>query len=95
MEMRVTVSVQGSSIVVHTDGRLSKTGVPELERVLRTTSGPVTLDLTNLLSADDVGIAALRTLSGQGVLLFGVSPYIALLLEPAPPVDLGSSPTDL
>lgn len=88
MEIRLTVSVQDTGTVVRADGRLSRQGVAELERVVRMTSGPVTLDLTNLLSADDAGVAALRGFSGRGVPLVGVSPYMSLLLEtehPRPP----------
>jgi anti-anti-sigma regulatory factor len=81
MEMRLTIRVQDTGTVLHADGRLSRLGVTELERAVRMTSGPVTLDLTNLFSADDAGVAALRSISGRGVQLVGVSPYMALLLE--------------
>jgi hypothetical protein len=42
--------------------------------------GAISLDLSNLMSADDAGIVALRTLKGRGVRLTGASPYIGLLL---------------
>jgi anti-anti-sigma regulatory factor len=87
MEMRLTVSVREGGTLIHADGRLSRQGVPELESVLETTSGPLTLDLTNLLSADDAGVAALRSYAGRGVRLVGVSPYMALLLKPEPSRD--------
>jgi anti-anti-sigma regulatory factor len=87
MEMRLTIRVQDTGTVVHADGRLSRLGVTELEGVIRMTSGPVTLDLTNLLSADDAGVVALRTLAGKGLRLVGVSPYMALLLQTERPGD--------
>jgi hypothetical protein len=40
-----------------------------------------------LLSADDAGVAALRSYAGRGVRLVGVSPYMALLLKPEPSRD--------
>jgi hypothetical protein len=73
--------------VIHADGRLSRLSVAELEGVLRTTAGPITLDLTNLLSADDAGVAVLRSFSDKGVRLVGVSPYMALLLTNERPRD--------
>jgi len=49
--------------------------------LVRTTSGPVTFDLTNLLSADDAGVAVLRSFADRGIRLVGVSPYMTLLLK--------------
>jgi hypothetical protein len=81
MDLRLTVSVQDTGTVVHADGRLGRQGVAELEGVVRMISGPVTFDLTNLLSADEAGVIALLGFSSRGVRLVGVSPYMALLLE--------------
>jgi hypothetical protein len=55
--------------------------VDDLERAVTGATGAVILDLTNLLSADDAGVAALRLLSRRGVRLRGTSPYVALLLR--------------
>jgi len=87
MEMRLTVRVSDTGTVVHADGRLSQLVVAELEGVVRMTSGPVTLDLTNLLSADDAGVAVLRSFSDKGIRLVGVSPYMTLLLKRERPRD--------
>jgi anti-anti-sigma regulatory factor len=87
MEMRLTVSVSDTGTVVQADGRLSRLGVAELEGVVRTTNGPVTLDLTNLLSADDAGVAVLRSFSDKGVRIIGASPYMTLLLKSERPRD--------
>ena len=81
MEIRLTLTVNDTETVVHADGRLSRLGVGELEAVVRTTSGPVTFDLTNLLSADDAGVAVLRSFADRGIRLVGVSPYMTLLLK--------------
>jgi hypothetical protein len=67
--------------VVQIHGRLVGPAVQELERVCRDASGPLVLDVTHLMSADDVGLAALRRLVTDGAQLIGLSPYLALLLE--------------
>jgi anti-anti-sigma regulatory factor len=66
--------------VVHVEGRLATAGVRLLEELVQDSAGAVSLDLSNLMSADDAGIAVLRTLKGRGVRLTSVSPYIGLLL---------------
>ena len=81
MNLRLTVSVEDNATVVHVDGRLAVHGVRDLDRTVARASGTVILDLTNLLSADDAGVAALRLLTGRGVRLRGASPYVALLLR--------------
>lgn len=45
--------------------------------------GAVRLDLADLVSADDQGLAILEVLRGRGVELVGTSPYLALQLEVA------------
>lgn len=85
MDLRLSVSREPKATVVHVDGRLAAHGVGDLESTVGGATGPVVLDLTNLLSADDAGVAALRLLSGCGVQLRGVSPYVSLLLRWDPP----------
>ena len=81
MALRVTVATNDDSTTVHVDGRLSACDVGELGGAVRGVAGRVILDLSNLQSADDTGVATLRSLAGQGAQLVGASPYIALLLE--------------
>ena len=81
MELRLTVSRTADSTVVHVDGRLAVGGVDDLQRAVTEATGTVILDLTNLLSADDAGVAALRLLRQRGVQLRGASPYVTLLLR--------------
>src|SRR5262245_18136872 len=81
MDLRVTVTARDRSTVVHVDGRLTSRSLGELEQLVRTVDGPVVMDLSNLLSADDAGVAVLRSLAGQGARLVRVSPYVALLLS--------------
>ena len=84
MDLRVSVDRKGKTAVVHVDGRLAVCGVDDLDRAVRHAVGPVIVDLSNLWSADDAGVAALRLLMGRRVRLRGVSPYIALLLAREP-----------
>jgi hypothetical protein len=87
MEIHLTVTVSDTGTVIHADGRLSRLGVAELEGVIRMATAPLILDLTNLLSADDAGVAVLRSLSDKDVRLVGVSPYMTLLLKSERPRD--------
>lgn len=80
MELRLSVTEGGGSTTIHVDGRLTASGVGELERLVRGLEGLVVIDLSNLLSADDAGVAELRSLAGRGAHLIGVSPYVSLLL---------------
>jgi hypothetical protein len=49
---------------------------------------PLRLDLTDLVSADQAGLEALRALAHLGVALEGVSPYLAIRLGIDPAVEL-------
>src|SRR5262245_21924381 len=88
MELHVGVRPDGDGTAVTVDGRLAVGAVRELERIVDSARSPVVLDLTNLLSADDVGVATLRALARRGVRLTGMSPYVTLLLrDPARPTS--------
>jgi len=80
MDLRLSVSREDEATVVHVDGRLAVQGVHDLQNTVGRVVGPVVLDLSHLLSADDAGVVALRLLSGRGVQLRGTSPYFSLLL---------------
>jgi hypothetical protein len=81
VELRLTVTRRKRSTVVRVDGRLMIDNLTELREVVGTVSGHAVIDLTNLLSVDDLGIAMLRSLADDGARLVGASPYVALLLE--------------
>ena len=80
MNCRLDVSSEPGRVVVRIHGRLARAAVPELERVCREASGPVILEMTYLMGADDPGIATLRRLRTDGAQFMGMSPYVALLL---------------
>ena len=68
--------------IIRIAGRLSREGALELERVLERLTGPFSLDLDHLRSADEAGLDALRALRSRGIPLTGVSRYLRLLLGP-------------
>ena len=80
MQLRLSVTETGGSTTVHVDGRLMASGLSELKRLVRGLEGPIVIDLSNLLSADDAGVAELRSLAGRGAKLIGASPYVSLLI---------------
>ena len=57
-------------------GRLNAAQVHELRGACATATGRVRIDLTDLLSADPVGIDALRRLRVGGAELVGVARYL-------------------
>lgn len=62
------------------EGWLESEAVAELERVIEGGSGALRLDLSELRSADNAGLAALRAHRAAGASIVGASPYIKLLL---------------
>ena len=93
MTLRLTATSTEHGTVVQVDGLLAGDGVAELEWVLQRAGRPAVLDLANLTSADDVGLATLRRLRAEGSRLVGVSPYVALLLAEGVK-GAGSEPRD-
>jgi hypothetical protein len=79
--LRIAEECLGGTTVVRVAGRLVGEGVAELGRVCAASSRPLLIDLTELLQADDLGLALLRSLRESGAGLTGVSPFVELLLE--------------
>ena len=66
------------------EGWLDADGSAELEGVMAGLTGRVSVELSELKSADEAGLSSLRGLWGRGVTLTGVSPYLRLLLGRRP-----------
>jgi hypothetical protein len=77
----ITTRQESEGPVVRVDGRLDGEGVPELERVVASLPASLRLELPDLRSADEAGLAALRALRDRGIRLTGVSEYLRLRLE--------------
>ncbi|HEY7254704.1 MAG TPA: hypothetical protein VIG37_29740 [Methylomirabilota bacterium] len=87
VQLRVSVTRSVGSTIVKVDGRLTVASLHDLEHLVGSVDAPAVIDLSNLVSADDAGVATLRSLAGRGARLVGVTPYVALLLadESGPP----------
>ena len=81
MLLRITEERLEGFTVMHVAGRLAGEGVEELSRACRAVAGPLRLELSALLHADEAGLALLRSLRDSGAEICGVSPFIELLLE--------------
>jgi len=80
MECRIDVTSQAGSYVVRVAGRLTDEHVPDLLRVCSPLA-PLQLDLTQLDSANAIGIEALQRLQKSGAEIVGATHFIQLLLD--------------
>ena len=72
--MQVVQRLDGCTVLLA--GRLNAAQVHELRAVCAGAIGPVRIDLTDLLSADAVGLDVLRRLRMDGAELVGVARYL-------------------
>ena len=68
--------------MIRITGHLVSSALAELTTECRATTGPLTLDLSELRQADEESLALLRRLAATGAVLGGASPYFAMLLAP-------------
>jgi hypothetical protein len=80
--LRVTTSDEVEGSVVYLAGRVSGGDVRQLALLGNGGAARLLLDLSQVLSADDAGVATLRNLRHQGAVLRAASPYLRLLLDP-------------
>lgn len=76
VDCRIQVVQEQQLCTVRLAGRLNDAQVYELFSVCAKAAGPVQIDLTDLLSADAVGLDALRRLRIDGAELVGVAQYL-------------------
>jgi anti-anti-sigma regulatory factor len=81
MAVRITTAVEDRATLVSVAGRLTAQDISELEKACSSAQGPLLLDLSDLLYADDAGVGELRYLETKDAKLLGTSPYIRLLLH--------------
>lgn len=81
MQFRAEVHDHERRRIVRLEGRLRREQSPELTRLCDESPKPVRLDLTDLISADAVGLETLLMLRSRGAELVGASPYLAMQLE--------------
>jgi len=76
VECRIQVVHEADACTVYLAGCLKAEQVHELRLVCAAATGTVRIDLSDLLSADAVGIDALRRLQHDGAELVGVAQYL-------------------
>jgi hypothetical protein len=76
--LRITAASDRDACVLRLAGRLRAEELPELETSVA--AGARVLDLSDLVAADEAGVAALRRLHGGGIEIRNASRYLALLL---------------
>ena len=81
--MGLWIGVQNTreGTVLRPEGRLESEGVAELERVARSSERPLSIDLSQLYSADEAGIAMLQEIAAEGAELVGARPLIEYRLN--------------
>jgi hypothetical protein len=80
VECWIGVGQEGDRRVVRLAGRFAEAQVPELMQVCAA-GGPISLDLTELVSTDAAGIEALSRIRDQGAMITGAPTYIQLRLD--------------
>lgn len=80
VECWIGVGQEGDRRVVRLAGRFAEAQVPELMQVCAA-AGPISLDLTELVSTDVAGLEALSRIRDQGAMITGAPTYIQLRLD--------------
>ena len=83
MQLRIDITLEGPRTLVKVAGHLSGGASDRLTEACERIEGAFTLDLTELLSADDPGSRTLLQLQERGAELRGASPFVQLLLNSA------------
>ncbi len=81
MTFRITKTTAGTVTTLKIDGELTSEGVADLEKVCASVDGPVDLDLSQLMNADEEGVRVLNNLLTSGARLVAASLYVELLLK--------------
>ena len=79
--LRITTAEEGTIRRIQVAGRLTGEEVGELEHSIGDDPSAVCLDLEELRSADEAGLAALRRLRAEGIEMRGVPPHLAWRIE--------------
>ena len=83
MTLKVALTEDPGPRTVALHGRLDVESLAAFAGIAAGLSPGMRCDLTELKSADDVGVVVLSELRGRGVELVGASPYLELCLEHA------------
>lgn len=81
MDIRIDIASKGPVDVVRVSGRLDMFSIQQLTDVCEPMEGNFTLDLSELIFADDSGIDVIRNLREKGADISGASAFIKLLID--------------
>ena len=81
MVVRITKTNLAERTVLQVDGLLQGADLEALSQECQSARGSVTLELSQLQSADACGVEAIHELVLHGATLRGLSPYLELLLS--------------
>ena len=76
VECRIQVQQRGDGCTIQLAGRLHAAQVHELRSACAVATGPIRIDLTDLLSVDAVGLDVLRRLRIAGAEIVGAAQYL-------------------
>jgi len=85
MDLWIGVEDQGEVREVRLEGRLAAVSISELARATDGLEPPIRFNLSQLLSVDSTGLAALRAHQEAGRILVGTRPLIQHQLQGAGP----------
>jgi hypothetical protein len=94
VDCRIEVEQERTRRVVLLAGRLSAAAVPDLLAACGVGTGPLTLDLTELVSVDGAGIDALQRIRDSGAKFLGTPGYIQVTLDAATGGPRNASPLE-
>lgn len=81
MNLRIDKKHTDKTTILQINGELSGRGILELKRICQETSGPLSLDLTNMVYSDPDGLKLLQSLTAQGIKPMGMPPHIKLIIN--------------
>ena len=80
MAIRIDIASNGTETLLRLAGSLRAPEADQLKQVSEPITGPLALDLSELLSAEGAGIDVIRSLVRKGAETRGATPYIRMLL---------------
>jgi len=81
MAVRVSRTMVEQETVLQIDGQLRSADTEELAKECASVEGRLTLELSNLVSADSKGVELLLELVSLGAEVRNASPYVRLLMK--------------
>lgn len=81
MSYRIEKLEDGAATIIQISGNLKGDGPEVLERLCRETTGSLSLEISDLRTAESHGVELINKLVSEGVKLIGTTRYLELLLD--------------